>query len=165
MQDVDLPVDKVESRASLTISREWDNNASNPRNWNTQKKWILTGYSCFLSLMVGINALSIASAASDINEAFGVSDATFPNSYWTVTAWNVGAMVGPVLGLPLMENFGVRLIYFVSDPKRTGAGCVLVSDISISGLVLALRIVHHSASCRTIIRSIDHHPVLRRSVR
>lgn len=79
---------------------------------------MVTGFSCFLSFMVGINALSIASAAGLINEEFDVSDANFPNSYWTVTAWNTGAMFGPVLGLPLMETYGIKTIYFVRAIAR-----------------------------------------------
>ncbi|KAK5004936.1 hypothetical protein LTR28_008305 [Elasticomyces elasticus] len=44
-------------------------------------------------------------AAEQINEEFGVSDATFPNSYWPVTSWSVGGALFLMVGLPLMEDF------------------------------------------------------------
>lgn len=57
-------------------------------------------------MIIGINDLCLGSFA---NESLNINDENFANSYWMVTAWNVGAMVGPVIGLPLMENFGVRV--------------------------------------------------------
>ncbi|RMZ70807.1 Major facilitator superfamily domain general substrate transporter [Pyrenophora seminiperda CCB06] len=44
---------------------------------------------------------------------FNVSDEAFPHSYWPVLSWNLGGAAGPMLGLPLMENFGVRRSYLV----------------------------------------------------
>lgn len=92
----------------------WINNdPDNPINWPLRKKWMVTGFSCTITFLIGINALSISSAAVQVGERFDVSDAAFPNSYWVVTAWNVGAAIMPLFGLPLLENFGVRLGYLV----------------------------------------------------
>ena len=85
-----------------------------PVNWSKSRKWILTSFACFMCFAIGINALSISSASVSINKQFHISDQSFPNSYWTVTTWNLGAAIAPVIGLPLMESFGVRNVYLVS---------------------------------------------------
>lgn len=97
------------------IVAEWDgpHDPLNPVNWSDVRKWRITGFACFMCFMVGLNALSIAGAAAVINEEFGVSDASFPNSYWTVTAWNGGAALFPLVILPLLEDFSVRVGYMV----------------------------------------------------
>ena len=51
------------------------------------------------------------------SQKFRVSDAGLPNSFWPVTVWNTGAAVGPMIGLPLLENFGVRNGYLVNDSQ------------------------------------------------
>lgn len=40
--------------------------------------------------------------------------ATFTNSYWTVTSWTLGGAVFIIIGLPLMEDTGVRIGYLAS---------------------------------------------------
>lgn len=103
-------------------------------NWPTSRKWLITLTTCFMcvsapsrrevcchkltagthsTLIVGINATAIASAAEEINHEFGVSDEHFPHSYWPVCSWNFGAALVPLVALPLMENFGVRTGYLV----------------------------------------------------
>lgn len=105
----------TESNAStLVIDWSGDDDPKNPVNWSKSRKWMVTGFSCFSCFMVGLNALSISSAAGEINERFGVSDESFPNSYWTVTAWNGGATLFPLVVLPLLEDFSVRIGYLVS---------------------------------------------------
>lgn len=85
----------------------------NPFAWSKSRKWILTGFSCLMCFMIGINALAISSATEQFSKRFGISDASFPNSYWVNTAWNGGAAIAPLLGLPFMEDFGVRTGYLV----------------------------------------------------
>lgn len=53
----------------------------------------------------------MTSAAEHINESFHVSDEHFPHSYWPVLSWNLGGAAAPLIGLPIMENFGVRRSY------------------------------------------------------
>lgn len=99
---------------------------SHPRNWPNRRKWIVTGFSSFMTFMIGLNALSVSAAAGEINAEFNISDASFPNSYWSVTAWNGGAIIGPVLGLPIMENFGLRKAYLVSlTPSSCTHACLM----------------------------------------
>ena len=85
----------------------------NPFNWPVSKKWRVTLLACFMTFVVQINGTMMTSAAEQINESFHVSDEAFPHSYWPVLSWNLGGAAGPLLGLPLMENFGVRWTYLV----------------------------------------------------
>ena len=98
------------------LSWESFNDPGNPFNWSRHKKWAVTLLATFVTFIAGINGTALTAAATKINEDFGVSDVKFPNSYWPVTAWNLGAAFAPLVALPLMESFGVRypypLIYF-----------------------------------------------------
>ncbi|KIW87591.1 uncharacterized protein Z519_11916 [Cladophialophora bantiana CBS 173.52] len=66
------------------------------------------------TFIVGWNATTVSGAAIEIGEYFGVSDQSFPNSFWPVTAWTTGAAVAPMIVLPIMEDFGVRPGYMIS---------------------------------------------------
>jgi len=93
----------------------WDgpNDAKNPFNWSQSKKWRVTFLACFMTFVVQIGGTAMTSAAEQINESFHISDARFPHSYWPVFSWTLGGAAAPLLGLPLMENFGVRWGYLV----------------------------------------------------
>lgn len=75
------------------------------------KAWLTA---CCRTLIVGLNATSITSASIEINERFNVSDTQFPNSYWPVTSWGIGAALAPMVILPIMEANGMRPGYLVS---------------------------------------------------
>ena len=94
---------------------EWDgtNDIANPHNWSRTRKWIITGTAMVATLLVPLNGTSITVAAHEIDSRFGISDSAFPNSYWTVTSWSLGGAVFIVIGLPLMEDLGVRLGFLV----------------------------------------------------
>jgi MFS family permease len=62
-------------------------------------------------MIVGFNATSITAAATPINQRFGISDESFPNSFWPVVAWNGGAALAPMIVLPIMEKYGMRTGY------------------------------------------------------
>lgn len=85
----------------------------NPFNWSQRKKWRVTLLACFMTFVIQINGTAMTSAAEQINETFNISDEHFPHSYWPVLSWNLGGAAAPMLGLPLMENFGVRWTYLV----------------------------------------------------
>lgn len=55
-----------------------------------------------------INGTIITVAHDAINNEFNISDAKFPNSYWTVTSWAIGGGCFSLIVLPLMEDFGMR---------------------------------------------------------
>lgn len=89
------------------------NDPENPFNWSVSKKWRVTLLACLMTFVVQINGTMMTSAAVQINESFHVSDEAFPHSYWPVLSWNLGGAAAPMIGLPLMENFGVRWTYLV----------------------------------------------------
>jgi hypothetical protein len=95
---------------------DWDgpDDPENPFNWSNRKKWRVTLLACFMTFVVQLNGTMMTSAAEQINKSFHVSDEAFPHSYWPVLSWNLGGAISPLLGLPLMENFGVRWTYLVS---------------------------------------------------
>lgn len=80
----------------------------NPFNWSVRRKWIITGVSLFATLTSLLNGTIITVAHEAINNEFGISDATFPNSYWPVASWAIGGAISMMTILPLMEDFGIR---------------------------------------------------------
>jgi MFS family permease len=107
-----LSEDDIGSQMDL----DWSNNNDPeiPFNWSLRTKWTITLTTCFVCFAVGLNATCIASAPTPINERFGISDAHFPNSFWPVASWTVGAAIMPMVILPLMESYGVRPGYLLS---------------------------------------------------
>ncbi|OCK78081.1 MFS general substrate transporter [Lepidopterella palustris CBS 459.81] len=87
---------------------------ANPFNWSKLKKWLVTFTTCFVTLIVGINGTAIASAAKAIDARFDINEQRFPNAYWPIMSWSLGAAVAPLFALPLMESFGVRYGYMMS---------------------------------------------------
>lgn len=61
-----------------------------------------------------MQGLSIVVAAGEISKEFNISDASFPNSYLPVLSWGVGCTVFILLGLPLMEDLGIRRGFLLS---------------------------------------------------
>lgn len=58
-----------------------------------------------------MNGTIITVAHEAINEHFGISDASFPHSYWPVASWAIGGSCFCLLILPLMEDFGARWVF------------------------------------------------------
>lgn len=100
---------------SPTSSVTWDGpkDPENPFNWPQRKKWWVTILACFMTFVIQINGTAMSSAAEQINESFHVSDEHFPHSYWPIFSWTLSGAAAPMLGLPLMEHFGIRWTYLV----------------------------------------------------
>ena len=96
-----------------TSTLQWAQNPANPFSWSPSRKWIITSCVCAVSFAAGINATAIATPGREIAVTFKVSDDNFPNSFWPITAWTMGAAFGPMIGMPLLENFGTRKGYLV----------------------------------------------------
>jgi hypothetical protein len=113
-----IPQDDIPDSSDLTEAKSvpWSDpkNTHNPFNWPDAKKWRVTLLASFMTFVIQINGTMMTSAAEQINESFRVSDEKFPHSYWPVLSWNLGGAAAPLLGLPLMENLGVRKTYMVS---------------------------------------------------
>ncbi|KAL7777640.1 hypothetical protein CFE70_004307 [Pyrenophora teres f. teres 0-1] len=93
------------------LTWESPSDPANPFNFSLSKKWRTTLLACFMTFVVQVSGTMFTSAAEQINASFNVSDEKFPHSYWPVLSWNLGGAAAPMLGLPLMENFGVRWSY------------------------------------------------------
>lgn len=86
----------------------------NPFNWPKKKKWIITAVSLFACLTALLDGTIITVAHAAINDEFGISDATFPNSYWPIASWTLGGSLSMMTILPLMEDFGIRWPFLIS---------------------------------------------------
>ncbi|KAL8851805.1 MAG: hypothetical protein Q9221_003319 [Calogaya cf. arnoldii] len=105
---------KVFHDDSLEASRNaWENHPENPYNWPERKKWRIILLVSTIILLAGLNATSVATPSLIIGEHFHVADTAFPHSFWPVTVWNTGAAIGPMIGMPLLENFGIRKGYMI----------------------------------------------------
>lgn len=80
----------------------------NPFNWSVRKKWIVTALALLASFTSMMNGTMITVAHEPIGDAFNISDAHFPHSYWPVASWTIGGAVSCLLLLPIMEDFGMR---------------------------------------------------------
>ena len=108
------PLANRDKLAQATTNKTIDftpNDPENPFNWPGAKKYRACILACAMTFAVQINGTMLTSAAEQINHSFHISDAAFPHSYWPVLSWNLGAAAAPMVGLPLMENFGVRYTY------------------------------------------------------
>jgi len=95
---------------------DWDgpDDSDNPFKWSMYRKLAITAVALIGTLIFQMNGTSITVAAIEINREFGISDASFPNSYWPVTSWTLGGATVTLIILPLMEDFGLRDSYIVS---------------------------------------------------
>ncbi|KAL5116123.1 hypothetical protein ACEQ8H_006020 [Pleosporales sp. CAS-2024a] len=100
---------------------DWNSseNLYSPFNWPVAKKWRVTLLASFMTFVIQVNGTMMTSAAEQMNRSFHISDEDFPNSYWPVLSWNLGGAAAPLLGLPLMENFGVRKSYMAAAKNFT----------------------------------------------
>lgn len=96
--------------------KRWAHHPENPFNWPERRKWTIILVAAAVTLLVGLNATSVTTPALIIAERFHVSESAFPHSYWPVTVWNTGAAIGPMIGMPLLENFGIQKGYLVNAP-------------------------------------------------
>lgn len=91
----------------------WADRPENPSNWPERKKWLIFIPAASVSLLVGLNASAIATPSHEIAEQFHLNDDSFPNSFWPVTVWTTAAALGSMVGIPLLENFGMRTGYLI----------------------------------------------------
>lgn len=88
----------------------WAAHPENPFNWPVAKKWRIFLAICLVIIFVGLNNTSTATPGVIIAEEFNVDtkNSSLDNTVWLITAWNCGAAIGPMIGLPFLEAFGAR---------------------------------------------------------
>jgi MFS family permease len=92
---------------------EWSQHPDNPFNWLLWQKWATMSVACWVTFIVGLNATSITTASSAISSEFHLSSSVLEVSFFSSTAWNAAAAIGPLVTLPLMDTYGVRAGYVV----------------------------------------------------
>jgi hypothetical protein len=60
-----------------------------------------------------MNSTAITTASDPIAKEFHINNRQFEYAFFLVTAWNAAAAVMPMLTLPLMETYGMRIGYLV----------------------------------------------------
>ena len=104
--------DKAETGREAFLEWDGDNDPDNPFNWPKARKWAIMLTVCTGTFLAAVNATAYTAVAIEIAEEFGVHDtASFPASFWPVTAWNAGAALVPTILLPFGENFGMKWTY------------------------------------------------------
>lgn len=91
----------------------WDQDQRNPFNWPLWKKWLVMVTSLVTTFVTGMNATAITTAGAVISEEFDLSDSYFEYNFFAVTGWNAAAAVVPLVTLPVMETYGMRIGYLV----------------------------------------------------
>ncbi|KAI5457546.1 major facilitator superfamily domain-containing protein [Mariannaea sp. PMI_226] len=100
------------SRQASTNDRlEWSHNPSNPLNWLLWEKWTTMSVACWVTFIVGLNATSLTTASKALSSEFDLSNAVIEDSFLPSTVWNAAAAVVPLVTLPLMDTYGVRIGY------------------------------------------------------
>ena len=100
------------------VESAWATHVENPFNWPAKKKWRQFLAGCLVTMLVGVNSTAVATPGTPIANRFNVdtSDPNLDNTVWPITAWNTGAALGPMIGVPFLEAFGIRNGYLVSGP-------------------------------------------------
>ncbi|ODV96576.1 hypothetical protein PACTADRAFT_39791 [Pachysolen tannophilus NRRL Y-2460] len=94
---------------------DWDgpDDKDNPKNWSLTKRWFVTMVAAGVCLVVTFGSSLYVSGVPDlelkmlISEELGLSGLTF---------YLVGLALGPVIGAPLSELFGRKIVYVISLP-------------------------------------------------
>ncbi|CAJ0546706.1 Ff.00g013330.m01.CDS01 [Fusarium sp. VM40] len=104
-----------ESSTDQPVVVQWSgpNDIHNPYNWSLKKKWFAVGLGLFATFISMMNGTIITTAHEAIGDDFNVSDANFPHSYWPVTSWGLGGALFSLVLLPIMEDFGMRMIFLL----------------------------------------------------
>ncbi|KAE8395546.1 major facilitator superfamily domain-containing protein [Aspergillus alliaceus] len=93
---------------------QWADHPHNPFNWPSSKKWMSMVTSCWVTFIVGLNATSVTTAAESISSEFRLENGIFEYNFFAVTAWNAAAAFVPLVTLPLMETYGMKLGFWTA---------------------------------------------------
>ncbi|PSK48620.1 hypothetical protein B9Z65_134 [Elsinoe australis] len=104
----------VNNRELEIVGWNGPNDPENPFNWSKARKLLITILCLTATMTCTMNGTALTVAWKDTNEYFGISDDTFPNSYWPVASWTIGGAVFMMVFLPLMEDFSVKWGYLAS---------------------------------------------------
>ncbi|KAF2152898.1 MFS general substrate transporter [Myriangium duriaei CBS 260.36] len=96
------------------ISWDGPSDPENPFNWPRSRKLLITVLCLVATFSCNVNATALTVAWRETNAFYGISDAHFPNSYWTIASWTLGGSVFMMLFLALIEDHSVKWGYLIS---------------------------------------------------
>lgn len=101
----------------------------NPKNWSSIKKWYVTLVTGYLCLVVSFGCSLYAAGCLKLMFHFGISQ---EKALLGLTLYLIGLSLAPVLGAPLSEKFGRKLIYVLMLPASMlfMMGTVLAKNIT-----------------------------------
>lgn len=85
----------------------------NPKNWPLSKKWYVTLVTGYMGLCVSFGSSLYITATMRLMFAFGVSQ---ERVLLGLTLYLLGLSLAPVIGTPLSERFGRKIVYLCSVP-------------------------------------------------
>lgn len=94
---------------------DWDgpDDPENPKNWSLFKRWVITMTAATMCLSVTCGSSLFVSGTFDIMKKFHVSQTLVLSG---LTFYLIGLSLGPVLGAPLSEIMGRKIVYLLSMP-------------------------------------------------
>ncbi|OUM54515.1 hypothetical protein BVG19_g3919 [[Candida] boidinii] len=116
---------------------DWDSpeDADNPINWPTWRKWFTTMSVAFICLVVTLGSSIYVCGVPELMEIWGISQTL---GLAGLTFYVLGLAFGPVLGAPLSEIFGRKIVYCSTLP----VSMLFIMGVGLSkniGSVLVLR--------------------------
>lgn len=104
-EDEGIPVSKL----------EWDSpeDPDNPKNWSKPYKWFVTMTVAWMCLVVTFGSSLYTAGIPKIMSEYNVSQVLALSG---LSFYLVGLSLGPVLGAPMSEMLGRRLVYWISFP-------------------------------------------------
>ena len=109
------PSQEPQEDGASGVDSAWTNDPRNPYNWPLWRKWMNMLISCWVTVLVGVNATAYTTAAEALSADFNVSNSFFEYSFFAVTSWNATAAIVPLATLPMLETFGFRIGYTVCE--------------------------------------------------
>ena len=93
----------------------WDgaDDAENPRNFSKTRKVFSTITVTFLAFVSTLAASIYSPGHQDVAEEFSVSTEV---SFLPLSLFNLGMALGPLIGAPLSETYGRRIVFLVTTP-------------------------------------------------
>ncbi|KAL7947784.1 cycloheximide resistance protein [Trichoderma barbatum] len=139
----------LESGASLSVwwDEPEDQDAENPINWPTTKKWANILTISFMSFLVPLVSSVVAPAVELISADFHTSSTTFPT--FVLSIFVLGFAVGPLILPPLSELYGRVIVYNVTNVLFVGF-TILCALSHNEAMLLSFRFLSGFAGVATI---------------
>lgn len=92
---------------------DWDHDPGNPRNFSLKRRIASTTAVTFLAFVSTFAGAIIAPSHEQISARFRVSDEV---ALLSLALYNAGLAFGPLLGSPLCEQFGRKVVFLTTTP-------------------------------------------------